>query len=90
MLQNSKFFIYMKEKEKGKRLIKISWTAMRQPQVSHTSFFCFFCFNLFMCFSQEANLRGRKVLGGNFVGTSCVISSFDDDLLDGCMKLVPR
>jgi len=23
-----------------------------------------------------------------FVGISCVISSFDDDLLDGCMKLV--
>jgi hypothetical protein len=55
----------MKEKEKGKRLIKISWTAMRQPQVSHTSFFMFFV-HLFMCFSQEANLREHKVLGSNF------------------------
>jgi len=63
--QNSKFFIYMKEKEKGKRLIKISRIAMRQPQVSHTSFFCFF-FHLLMCFSQEANLREHKVLGSNF------------------------
>jgi hypothetical protein len=66
VLQNSKFFIYMKEKENDKGLIKISRIALRQPQVSHTSFFCFFCFNLFMCFSQEANLRERKVLGSNF------------------------
>jgi hypothetical protein len=65
VLQNSKFFIYMKEKEKGKRLIKISRIAMRQPQVSRTSFFVFF-FHLLMCFSQEANLREHKVLGSNF------------------------
>jgi hypothetical protein len=66
VLQNSNFFlIYMKEKEKGRRLIKISRSAMRQPQVSHASFFCFF-FHLLMCFSQEANLREHKVLGSNF------------------------
>jgi hypothetical protein len=48
----------MKEKEKGKRSIKISRIAIK-------------CWEVI------------------FVGTSCVISSFDDDLLDGCMKLVP-
>jgi hypothetical protein len=67
VLQNSKFFIYMKEKEKGKRLIKISRISMRQPQVSHTSFF----FHLFICFSQEANLREHKVLGSNFCWKLC-------------------
>ena len=36
-----------KEKEKGKRLIKISRTAMRQPQVSYTSVFVFFIFHVF-------------------------------------------
>jgi len=66
VLQNSKFFIYMKEKENDKGLIKISRIALRQPQVSHTSFFILFLFHLFMCFSWEANLRERKVLGSNF------------------------
>ena len=48
VLQNSNFFIYMKEKENDKGLIKISRIAMRQDQVSHTSFFLF---HLFMGFS---------------------------------------
>ena len=52
VLQNSKFFIYMKEKENDKGLIKIGRIAMRQHQVSHTSFFCFFCF-IFSCVSHE-------------------------------------
>jgi hypothetical protein len=83
--QNSKFFIYMKEKEKGKRLIKISRIAMRQPQVSHTSFICFFFF-IFSCVSHKKQTWGNiKCWEVIFVGTSCVISSFDDDLLDGCM-----
>jgi hypothetical protein len=77
----------MKEKEKGKRLIKISRIAMRQPQVSHASFFVFF-FN-FSCVSHKKQTWGNiKCWEVIFVGTSCVIYSFDDDLLDGCMKLV--
>jgi len=87
VLQNSKFFIYMKEKEKGKRLIKISRIAMRQPQVSHASFFVFFF--IFSCVSHKKQTWGNiKCWEVIFVGTSCVIYSFDDDLLDGCMKLV--
>jgi hypothetical protein len=50
----------MKEKEKGKRLIKISRTAMRQPQVSYTSVFVFFIFRLFLTRSE---LEGIKSAG---------------------------
>jgi len=88
VLQNSKFFIYMKEKENDKGLIKISRIALRQPQVSHTSFFFFFF--IFSCVSHEKQTWGNiKCWEVIFVGISCVISSFDDDLLDGCIKLVP-
>jgi len=52
VLQNSKFFIYMKEKENDKGLIKISRIAMRQPQVSHTSFFFFPSFHVFLTRSK--------------------------------------
>ena len=79
----------MKEKENGKGLIKISRIAMRLPQVSHTSFFLLFCF-IFSCVSHEKQTRGNiKCWEVIFVGISCVISSFDDDILDGYMKLVP-
>jgi hypothetical protein len=50
----------MKEKEKGKRLIKICRTAMRQPQVSYTSVFVFFIFHLFLTRSE---LEGIKSAG---------------------------
>ncbi|KAI5593578.1 hypothetical protein BDE02_03G023100 [Populus trichocarpa] len=77
----------MKEKEKSKRLIKISRIAMRQLQVSHASFFVFFF--IFSCVSHKKQTWGNiKCWEVIFVGTSCVIYSFDDDLLDGCMKLV--
>ncbi|XP_011015516.1 PREDICTED: mediator of RNA polymerase II transcription subunit 15a-like isoform X2 [Populus euphratica] len=53
----------MNEKEKGKRLIKIRRTAMRQPQVSYTSVFVFFIFHLFLTRSE---LEGIKSAGSNF------------------------
>jgi hypothetical protein len=50
----------MKEREKGKRLIKIKRTAMRQPQVSYTFVFVFFIFRLFLTRSE---LEGIKSAG---------------------------
>jgi hypothetical protein len=53
----------MKEKEKGKRLIKISRTAMRQLQVSYTAVFVFFIFHVFLTRSE---LEGIKSAGKEF------------------------
>jgi len=81
-----KFFIYMKEKEKGKRLIKISrlpWGNLKY----HTPLFFF---SILSCVSHKKQTWGNiKCWEVIFVGISCLISSFHDDLLDGGMKLVP-
>ena len=58
VLQNSKFFIYMKEKENDKGLIKISRIAMSQPQVSHPSFFQFLFVSSFHVFLTRSKLEG--------------------------------
>jgi hypothetical protein len=58
VLQNSKFFIYMKEKESDKGLIKISRITLRQPQVSHTSFFLFLFVSSFHVFLKRSKLEG--------------------------------
>jgi hypothetical protein len=88
VLRNSKFHIYKKKREEEKVNENQHDCHEATSSIIHI-FYIYLFFIIPWCFTRSKLGRIKIVHGVIFVGTSWVISSFDIDLWDAYMKLVP-